>query len=577
MSLSLTTSDDALVEGFFSLQTREDIAELLDVSNSKLVYHLYTVPHPERYAVFEIPKRSGGHREISAPATALKIIQRKLNQVLQQVYEPKASVHGFVAERSIVTNAEMHSRQRYVLNVDLKDFFPSINFGRVRGMFMAVPYNRPAEVATVLAQICCFDNQLPQGAPTSPVVSNMICAKMDSQLLRLAQRNRCVYTRYVDDMTFSTSLPSFPKKLARLGSSGQVEIGSELEGIIAENGFEINDRKVRLQTKYGRQEVTGLTVNEFPNVDRKFIRQIRAMLHAWKEFGLAAAEDEFFRRYDKKHRNPDKERPSFAHIVKGKIEFLGMVRGKDDSYYKNFCGKLWQLAPELVGESPIFLAGQDDLSRPLIVTEGKTDWKHLKAALAALKADGYFRELDIEFLDDEEARGSADLEQFCEQHAKAPQNRKFICVFDRDERGRLERVHADPFKDWNNNTFSFAIPVPDHRKDTPVISIEFYYRDQEICREDANGRRLFLSSEFDTESGRHKTEDLNCTLLNKIKRPDQVKIVDKRVFNCESENVALPKDDFATYVLNQEDGYADFDFSAFKAIFDIVSMIVEED
>src|SRR5690606_8958560 len=132
--------------------------------------------------------------KLSIPTESLKIIQQKLNQVLQLVYKPKLSTHGFVNNRSIVTNADAHikkKKHRYILNVDIKDFFPSINFGRVRGMFMAPPYNQPEHVATVLAQICCSNNELPQGAPTSPIVSNMICAQMDSQLQQLAKPHRC--------------------------------------------------------------------------------------------------------------------------------------------------------------------------------------------------------------------------------------------------------------------------------------------------------------------------------------------------------------------------------------------------
>jgi len=351
MSLTLTASNDQLKRRFFALRTPEDVADLLEIDYSQLKYHLYIIKRfKTTYTTFPISKKSGSYREISAPATALKIIQRKLNQVLQQVYQPKPSVHGFTLERSIVTNAEEHTKRRYILNIDLKDFFPSINFGRVRGLFMAVPYNLNASVATVLAQICCFRNELPQGAPTSPVVSNMICAKMDSQLQKSAKQHRCFYTRYADDITFSTHLRTFPAALAKFNSAGEVGVGNELKRIIDENGFKINPDKVRLQTKYRRQEVTGLTTNEFPNVKRKYVRQIRAMLHAWRKFGLKDAEKEFLNKYDKKHRSPYKAPPSFRQVVKGKIEFLGMVRGKDDPIYLRFCDQLRKLAPDLVGE-----------------------------------------------------------------------------------------------------------------------------------------------------------------------------------------------------------------------------------
>ncbi|MDJ0742704.1 MAG: reverse transcriptase domain-containing protein [Xenococcaceae cyanobacterium MO_167.B27] len=201
----LNLSEAELKDKFNKLKNRCDIANLLDITDYQLRYHLYIHSLKSAYTEFKIPKKSGGYRHILQPITSLKIIQQKLNQVLKAVYEPKPSTHGFTVGRSIVTNAQAHLRQRYLLNIDLKDFFPSINFGRVRGLFMAKPYNCTEEVATILAQICCYDNQLPQGSPTSPIISNMICSKLDSQLQRLAKKHQCIYTRYADDITFSTS------------------------------------------------------------------------------------------------------------------------------------------------------------------------------------------------------------------------------------------------------------------------------------------------------------------------------------------------------------------------------------
>jgi RNA-directed DNA polymerase len=348
MGLNLSTSDAELRRKFFALQTPRDVADLLEVDYSRLIYYLHKVPKPKRYLTFPVRKKIRGVRQISSPNTALKIIQKKLNKVLQCVYEPKPSVQGFTLRKNIVTNAVLHSNKRNVLNLDLRGFFPSIHFGRVRGLFMAYPYSINPPAATILAQICCFDNQLPQGAPTSPIVSNMICAKLDSQLQQLAKTHRCTYSRYADDITFSTSLQSFRTALVRTNELGQIEIGKELNRIIRANDFEINTDKVRVQIDYRHQDATGLTVNEFPNVRRKFVRQIRAMLHAWQKFGLENAQKEFLEKYDKKHRGPWKKDPSFKKVVKGKIQFLGMVRGKDDHIYIKFLRELRKLAPELV-------------------------------------------------------------------------------------------------------------------------------------------------------------------------------------------------------------------------------------
>src|SRR5699024_2066569 len=138
----------------------------------------------------------------------------------------------------------IHVRSRFILNIDLKDFFPSINFGRVRGVFLAKPYNCTKEVATVLAQICCYNNQLPQGSPASPIVSNMICARLDSHLYKLAKKNHCYYSRYADDITISTNKRDFPKEIARLVRTEKKNIcnlGNSLLNTINNNGFEINN------------------------------------------------------------------------------------------------------------------------------------------------------------------------------------------------------------------------------------------------------------------------------------------------------------------------------------------------
>jgi len=181
-------------QAFLSLTSPRDVAKLLEYRYSALVYQLYKVPDDKKYEVFEIPKKSGGIRTITSPSPILKLIQRRLAEILQNTYKPKPVVYGFVTGKNIVDNARRHKKKSWVLNIDLENFFPSINFGRVRGMLMGKPYNLPDSVATILAQICCFKNELPQGAPTSPIVSNMICAKMDSELQDLAWSCRCFYT-----------------------------------------------------------------------------------------------------------------------------------------------------------------------------------------------------------------------------------------------------------------------------------------------------------------------------------------------------------------------------------------------
>jgi RNA-directed DNA polymerase len=351
---SLDKNCDELIKKFYSLRSGRDVARLLEIPYGDLVYYLYVIPYKFRYITFPIKKKLGGERIISTPATSLKLIQKKLNQVLQCVYQVKPSVHGFVKGKNIVTNAKAHVGKRYVLNFDLKYFFVSINFGRVRGMFMALPYALNPEVATVLAQICCHNNQLPQGAPTSPIISNMLCAKLDSQFQKLAKKYRFTYTRYADDITFSTTRPNLPEEIAYIITTEEPEklekviLGKDIYSIIKENNFEVNERKVRMQNAKQHQEVTSITVNTFPNVDRNYIRQIRAMLHAWSKFGLELSESEYSREYEFKSsefksKYDTKGLAKFKEVLRGKIEFLGMVKGKDDPIYEKYLTQYFEL------------------------------------------------------------------------------------------------------------------------------------------------------------------------------------------------------------------------------------------
>ncbi len=197
-SKSLPGKPDELRRAFAALKQRRDVARLLDVPYFQFEWLLRRSPPQHRYDRMQVKKRRGDSRSARA-GDSLHIMQQKLLQVLSEVYQPRACVHGFVRNRSIVSNAARHVGRTWVLNVDLKDFFPTIHFGRVRGMFMRPPYRVPEEAATALAQVCCHANQLPQGAPTSPLVANMVCARLDGDLLSLAKAHRVTYTRFADE------------------------------------------------------------------------------------------------------------------------------------------------------------------------------------------------------------------------------------------------------------------------------------------------------------------------------------------------------------------------------------------
>jgi RNA-directed DNA polymerase len=346
-------SPELLRHDFKNLSSPRQLAALLEVEYSRLIYHIHKVPPDKRYTVFSIPKKSGGLRQITAPISPLKMIQRRLNVVLSTVIEPKHSAHGFVRGRNIRTNSKVHAGRQYIFTIDLADFFPSINFGRVRGVFMAPPFNLNSQVATVLAQICIFNNILPQGAPTSPTVSNLICRKMDQQLGRLARKYKCNYTRYGDDITFSTNKEVFPSAIAvTVADTNETLAGEELRNVVRANGFSINAKKVRLLYRCHRQTVTGLVSNKFPNVDRRYIRRIRAMLHAARKFGFDAAQAHFHARYYNKHRNLAAGPPSFRKVLRGRIDFVGMVRGHLDPLFLSLIRQLQTLDPSLVPKLP---------------------------------------------------------------------------------------------------------------------------------------------------------------------------------------------------------------------------------
>jgi hypothetical protein len=160
----------------------------------------------------------------------------------------------------------------------------------------------------------------------------MICAKLDSELKALARKYNCVYTRYADDITFSTRARAFPAPLAKVPTeaNNELRLGDELLSAIHANSFVVNEKKIRLTSRHKRHEVTGLTVNKFPNVQRRFVRQVRAMLHAWSKFGHDLAERDFHQRYDRRYRS---HKPEFAKVLKGKIEFIGHIRGSTDPLY----------------------------------------------------------------------------------------------------------------------------------------------------------------------------------------------------------------------------------------------------
>jgi RNA-directed DNA polymerase len=273
-----------------SAKTRDELAALLQTSAQGLNAILYSRPIATRYTTFEIPKKHGGTRTIKAPDEKLKLLQQKLSSLLQDCLDEmeanrnrkKQVAHGFKRKCSILTNAKRHRNRRWVFNLDLKDFFPSMHFGRVRGLFLKDKnFLLENEVATVLAQIACDGSALPQGSPCSPVISNLVARILDMHLVRLASKNGCIYTRYADDLTFSTNQKEFPREIAyQIDTDTSTWVpGNKLLEVIHHSDFEINEKKTRMQFRDSRQDVTGLIVNKKVNVPCEYRHTVRAMVH----------------------------------------------------------------------------------------------------------------------------------------------------------------------------------------------------------------------------------------------------------------------------------------------------------
>lgn len=275
------------------------------------------------YQHFSIAKGPDKVRMISAPDDRLKYLQRKIADKLGEIYRPRNPVHGFVAGRSVKTNAVAHLHRRFVVNIDLKDFFPAITQNRVEGLLNSLGMN--SRVAEIISRICCNNGHLPQGAPSSPVLSNMICFRLDKELMEIAKKARCIYTRYADDITFSSFQPPSPLFEAALPPAGRFLpelLAPNLRELFTRSGFTINPDKTHFADRHSRRIVTGLKINELINVDRRYVRNIRAALRSIETLGLADAETKYHAHHGGK--------ASLAAHLRGKIAFLSHVKGQSD-------------------------------------------------------------------------------------------------------------------------------------------------------------------------------------------------------------------------------------------------------
>ena len=327
-------------------------------TNKQLNYFCNPNKTRNRYTNFKIRKKSGGFRQIASPRSkSFMMMLKAVNEILISYYIPSDYAMGFTEGRSVVTNATVHKGQNYVFNIDLKDFFPSIEQRRVWKCLQLAPFNFSKEIASLIAGLCSMrvkrdslDNTkehqndrnylyiLPQGAPTSPIITNIICRTLDRRLAGLARRFNLNYTRYADDITFSSMHNVYQE---------DGEFGIELQRIIQEQQFSINKNKTRLQKKGARQEVTGIIVSHKLNVTQKYVRDIRNILYIWDRYGYLSAIAKFLPKYKSEKGHVKKGNSDLINVIDGKLMYLKMVKGEEDSVYVRLHDKFQKLVNKL--------------------------------------------------------------------------------------------------------------------------------------------------------------------------------------------------------------------------------------
>ena len=315
------------------LSSPADVAAALGVTVPRLRWLAFhaeasTLSH---YVHFLVPKKGGGERAICAPHAQLAAAQRwVLDHVVGKLSAHEAA-HGFVPGRSIVTNATPHAGSAVVVNCDLRDFFPTVTVNRVIGLFRHVGYSPAA--ATVLAllvtecprrkvtfngrtwHVAAGERGLPQGACTSPAISNLVARRLDARLTGIARKLGWTYTRYADDLSFSAKAPS--DKVGYLLA--------RVRHVARDEGFEVNEKKTRVLKPAARQTVTGIVTNVRPNAPRKLRRRLRAILHNASKTNLAA-----------QNRGRD---PRFPARLAGSVEFVHMVNPEHGRALKERLGR----------------------------------------------------------------------------------------------------------------------------------------------------------------------------------------------------------------------------------------------
>lgn len=323
-------------------------------------YRVLKTPDNKKYKTFYISKKTGGKRLIEAPIDKdLVTILEKFKKLLEQKYIEylPSCVHGYVCGRNIISNANAHicGSHNFILKIDIKNFFNSITYERLYKLFSKIWYDKKLQktrldVSTLNAMciISTCNKHLPQGSCVSPILSNMICKKMDKELSAYARKNNAIYTRYADDITFSfdnnNDLLAFIEGNPPYSKNFQLK--SSLVDIFIRNKFVVNDKKVHLINKSKSQRITGIVINEKINVKRQYIRNIRALIH-----------------------NVESKKTAVSKSLIGKVNFLRQVRGRNDILACKYASRINRLMKPPFPDADFILNEGDALKKYVVGIE----------------------------------------------------------------------------------------------------------------------------------------------------------------------------------------------------------------
>lgn len=545
--------------------SRDELAELIGVHPRKLTYLLYKKHVENMYTSFEISKKNGGMRLINRPNKELRYVQHNLAVELYKYREflLKEEINNnvsqaFEKEKSIFTNARIHRNKRFIINIDLENFFDNIHFGRVRGYFFKNRYfELPEEVATVIAQLTCYKGSLPQGAPTSPIISNYICNILDLRIIKLAKKYKMNYTRYADDLTFSTNDKHYV--------DNQDEFYIKLKKEVEKAGFRVNEKKTRVSYKDSRQEVTGVVVNEKISVNREYYKKTRAMAdHLYRngEFLI------------------DGEKGSIYQL-EGRFDFINQAERFDNKYFKRKRNFYDLNAREKQYKKFLFYKYFFSNEKTLIITEGKTDIIYIKAALKklykyypeliTLNEDGKYQ-YKISFL-----KKSKRLDYFLNIKKDGADTLKNIYAYYSGKSGINYPSYIDEFiEKQNKEPKNAVIMIYDNElqnKSKPVAK---------FCKANIKEKRVELQKKEYVSL--HSNLFLMVTPLNsETKESDIEDLFDDELINIELKGKKFTKEDtydvehyfgkdrFSKYVMKN---YEQINFEKFRPLLDNIRKII---